>query len=65
MLIGYARVSKADGSQSLDWQRDALRAGEGRRRQRSAPLELMAKQAALKQALQEVQCRQRTLLHAR
>lgn len=28
MLIGYARVSKADGSQSLDLQRDALiRAG--------------------------------------
>ena len=26
MLIGYARVSKADGSQSLDRQRDALRA---------------------------------------
>ena len=25
MLIGYARVSKADGSQSLDLQRDALR----------------------------------------
>ena len=24
MLIGYARVSKADGSQSLDLQRDAL-----------------------------------------
>ena len=29
MLIGYARVSKADGSQSLDLQRDALRAGRG------------------------------------
>ena len=26
ILIGYARVSKADGSQSLDLQRDALRA---------------------------------------
>ena len=26
MLIGYARVSKADGSQSLDLPRDALRA---------------------------------------
>ena len=26
MLIGYARVSKADGSQTLDLQRDALRA---------------------------------------
>ena len=26
MLIGYARVSKADGSQSLDLQRVALRA---------------------------------------
>ena len=26
MLIGYARVSKADGSQSLDLQRDALQA---------------------------------------
>ena len=26
MLIGSARVSKADGSQSLDLQRDALRA---------------------------------------
>ena len=25
MLIGYARVSKADGSQLLDLQRDALR----------------------------------------
>ena len=25
ILIGYARVSKADGSQSLDLQRDALR----------------------------------------
>ena len=24
MLIGYARVTKADGSQSLDLQRDAL-----------------------------------------
>ena len=24
MLIGYVRVSKADGSQSLDLQRDAL-----------------------------------------
>ena len=26
MLIGYARVSKADGSQSLDLPRDVLRA---------------------------------------
>jgi DNA invertase Pin-like site-specific DNA recombinase len=26
MLIGYARVSKADGSQSLELQHDALRA---------------------------------------
>ena len=26
MLIGYARISKADGSQSLDLQRDALSA---------------------------------------
>ena len=26
MLIGYARVSKADGSQSPDLQRDALQA---------------------------------------
>ena len=26
MRIGYARVSKADGSQSLDLERDALRA---------------------------------------
>ena len=26
MLIGYARVSKADGSQSLGLQRDALQA---------------------------------------
>ena len=26
MLIGYARVSKANGSQSLDLQHDALRA---------------------------------------
>ena len=25
MLIGYARVSKSDGTQSLDLQRDALR----------------------------------------
>ena len=24
MLIGYARISKADGSQSLDLQKDAL-----------------------------------------
>ena len=30
MLIGYARVSKADGSQSLDLQRDALRAAPPR-----------------------------------
>ena len=31
MLIGYARISKADGSQSLDLQRDALREpGAGR-----------------------------------
>ena len=29
MLIGYARVSKTDGSQSLDLQRDALRAAGG------------------------------------
>jgi DNA invertase Pin-like site-specific DNA recombinase len=29
MLIGYARVSKADGSQSLDLQRDALAAAGG------------------------------------
>ena len=29
MLIGDARVSKADGSQSLDLQRDALRAAAG------------------------------------
>ena len=28
MLIGYARVSKADGSQSLDLQRDALIAAD-------------------------------------
>ena len=26
MLVGYARVSKADGTQSLDLQRDALAA---------------------------------------
>ena len=26
MLIGYTRVSKADGSQSLDLQRDAVQA---------------------------------------
>ena len=32
MLIGYARVSKADGSQSLDLQRDALQAEGVRRR---------------------------------
>ena len=31
MLIDYARVSKADGSQSLELQRDALQ-GRGRRR---------------------------------
>ena len=31
MRIGYARVLKADGSQSLDLQRDALQAGGGRR----------------------------------
>ena len=29
MLIGYARVSKADGSQSLDLQRDALQTAGG------------------------------------
>lgn len=30
MLIGYARVSKADGSQSLDLKKDALiAAGDG------------------------------------
>ena len=28
MLIRYARVSKADGSQSLDLQRDAMRTGD-------------------------------------
>ena len=28
MLIGYARVSKADRSQSLDLQRNALRTGD-------------------------------------
>ena len=28
MRIGYARVSKADGSRSLDLQRDALRTGD-------------------------------------
>jgi len=28
MLIGYARVSKADGSQSLDLQKDALNAAD-------------------------------------
>jgi DNA invertase Pin-like site-specific DNA recombinase len=27
MLVGYMRVSKADGSQDLDLQRDALTAG--------------------------------------
>ena len=32
MLIGYARVSKADGSQSLDLQRDALQVEGVRRR---------------------------------
>ena len=32
MLIGYARVSKADGSQVLDLQRDALiKAGVSRK----------------------------------
>ena len=30
MLIGYARISKADGSQSLDLQRDALREADVR-----------------------------------
>ena len=46
MLIGYARISKADGSQSLDLQRDALReAGSSRlhqtndRQVRSLPTE--------------------------
>ena len=34
MLIGYARVSKADGSQSLDLQRDALIASGLVRRKR-------------------------------
>lgn len=34
MLIGYARVSKADGSQTLDLQRDALRAAGVRPEQR-------------------------------
>ena len=34
MVIGYARVSKTDGSQSLDLQRDALRA-RGHRLRRS------------------------------
>jgi len=29
MLIGYMRVSKADGSQTLDLQRDALLAAGG------------------------------------
>jgi len=33
MLIGYARVSKADGSQSLDLQLDALRAAGVRQNQ--------------------------------
>ena len=28
MLIGYMRVSKADGSQTLDLQRDALHAAD-------------------------------------
>lgn len=28
MLIGYARTSKADGSQSVDLQHDALCAGD-------------------------------------
>ena len=32
MLIGYARVSKADGSQSLDLQCNALQAEGVRRR---------------------------------
>lgn len=30
MLIGYARVSKADGSQGLDPQRDALTGAQAR-----------------------------------
>ena len=34
MLIGYARVSKADGSQTLDLQRDALRVAGVRPEQR-------------------------------
>ena len=33
MLIGYMRVSKADGSQALDLQRDALLAAGVTRRQ--------------------------------
>ena len=36
MLIGYARVSKADGSQSLDLQRAALRAA-GNAKPRTTP----------------------------
>src|SRR3954449_5477773 len=32
VLIGYMRVSKADGSQTLDLQRDALLAASGNRR---------------------------------
>ena len=47
MRIGYARVLKADGSQSLDLQRDALRAGGGRRRQRSAPLAVWRQRARI------------------
>ena len=40
MLIGYARVSKADGSQVLDLQRDALtRAGVSRKRIYEAALD--------------------------
>ena len=38
MLIGYMRVSKADGSQTLDLQRDALLAAgvePGHHRQRA------------------------------
>jgi len=33
MLLGYMRVSKADGSQALDLQRDALLAAGVKRRQ--------------------------------
>ena len=54
MLIGYARISKADGSQSLDLQRDALRERdrrlEARGRKGGRPHALSKAQVRLAQA---------------